>query len=233
MKTNRKTILFVAQLPGVPVVYIVGEYTDMDEEAKEKVQKIFSHGIAVAASISEAVIIDGGLTSHISSSETTPAVRPLSSVLGVSRCEGMYGIDPDLSNFHHHHVVIRCTPKALWKARLKLVRSIVGGGKRPRPVLVILAGGEEGCEGFLRTAADMKWGIIVIPKTGGQANELCDAVAGEGAPSKLMQTIAENGNISVLPESCGPVEMRAMCRMHLMLSGLSEMWDEVNDSDES
>jgi len=52
--------------------------------------------------------MDGGLNSHLSSAETTPEVRPLSSVLGVSRCEGMYGIDSDLSHFHHHHVVVRC-----------------------------------------------------------------------------------------------------------------------------
>ena len=94
------------QLPGSPVVYILGTYTDMDEDMKEKIKNIFSHGIAVAASVSDAVIIDGGLVSHLSSAETTAEVRPLSSVLGISRCEGMYGIDPNLSNFHHHHIVV-------------------------------------------------------------------------------------------------------------------------------
>lgn len=214
-------------------MYILGTYTDMDEDMKEKIKNIFSHGIAVAASVSDAVIIDGGLVSHLSSAETTAEVRPLSSVLGISRCEGMYGIDPNLSNFHQHHIVVRCNPKALWKARIKLIRSIIGGGKRPRPVLVILAGSEEGCEGFLRTAADMNWGIIVVPETGGQADELCSAVAGDGTTSKTMQFVADNGNISIIPESCGANEMRTMCRMHLMLSGLSEYWDEVEDDDGS
>jgi hypothetical protein len=205
---------------------MLGTYNGMDDDMKEKVQQIFSYGIAVAASVSDAVIIDGGLEEHISSAETTAEVRPLSSVLGISRCEGMYGIDPNLSKFHHHHIVVRCNPKALWKARIKLTRSIIGGGEKPRPVVVVLAGREEGCEAFLRIAAGANWGIIVIPETGGQADELCIALEGDETASKTMQYIAENGNISVLPESCGANEMRTMCRMHLMLSELSEMWEE-------
>ena len=63
--------------------------------------------------------------------------------------------------------------------------------------------------------------------------ELCSAVAGDGTTSKTMQFVADNGNISIIPESCGANEMRTMCRMHLMLSGLSEYWDEVEDDDGS
>ncbi len=210
---------------------MLGQTTDMDEESAERVKSLFSHGIAVAASVSDAVIIDGGLSSHISAAETTAAVRPLSSVLGVSRCEGMYGIDPNLSNFHHHHVVVRCTEKALWNARLKLVHSIISTGKRPRPVLVILAGNEPGCEQFLRVAAELNWGIIVVPGTGGHADILCGALAGTGNPGAAIKRVADYGNVSVLPDECGPNEVRTLCRVHLMLSGLAKMWHGDSDSE--
>ena len=205
----------------------------MEEDTQERVKKLFGHGIAVAASVSDAVIIDGGLNAHLSAAETTAEVRPLSSMLGISRCEGMYGINSDLSNFHHHHVVVRCNAKALWNARLKLTRSIIGGDKRARPVLLILAGKEDGCEGLLKTAAQMNWGIIVIPNTGGQADELLAAMNDENTPSKAMQYIAEHGNITVFPEECGPNEMRTLCRAHLMINNLADlMMENESDSDD-
>ena len=39
------------QLPGSPVVYVLGTYTDMEEDMQERVKKLFSHGVAVAASV--------------------------------------------------------------------------------------------------------------------------------------------------------------------------------------
>ena len=61
------------QLPGSPVVYVLGTLTEMEEDTQERVKKLFSHGIAVAASVSDAVIIDGGLNAHLSAAETTAA----------------------------------------------------------------------------------------------------------------------------------------------------------------
>ena len=201
----------------------------MDSGARERVEDLFRRGIAVAASVSDAVIMDGGLAANISSAETTAAVRPLSSVLGVSRCEGMYGIDPTLSNFHHHHVVVRCSVNLVWKARIKLIHSIRGAGPVVRPVLIILAGREDGCEEMLKAATDQNWGIIVIPGTGGQADELCSALADEQTGSSVMQHVAKFGNASVLPESCDAKALSTLCRVHLMLSGLAKMWtdDEI------
>ena len=218
-------------MPGSPVIYLLGTYTEMEEETKERVKSLFSHGVAVAASVSDAVIVDGGLNSHLSSAETTAEVRPHSSILGVTRCEGMYGIDADLSNFHHHHVVVRCNTKALWMARLKLIRSIIGGDKkkRPRPVLIILAGKEDGCEVILRAAAQNKWGIIIVPNTGGHADELLSAVNEEGTGTKTMQYISDHGNISIFPQECGPSEMRTLCRTHLMLNDLADLMMEEED----
>jgi hypothetical protein len=222
------------QIPGSAVVYVIGTYNDMDSGTRERVKNLFSKGIAVAASVSDAVIMDGGLSSNISSAETTAAVRPLSSVLGVSRCEGMYGIDPTLSNFHHHHVVVRCSDKLVWKARLKMIHSIRGPGKAVPPVLIILAGKEDGCEEMLKVAADKNWGIIVIPGTGGQADELCAVLANVQTGSKAMQHVAKFGNASVLPETCEAKDLRTLCRVHLMLSGLAKMWtgDESDEDDE-
>lgn len=109
----------VLKIPGSAVVYLIGEYNSMGSDMKERVKGLFSKGIAPAASVSDAVIVDGGLSSNISAAETTPEVMPLSSVLGVSRCEGMYGVNPNLCTFHDHHVVVRCSNKHIWKARLR------------------------------------------------------------------------------------------------------------------
>ena len=230
--THKFILHFILQVPGSAVVYVIGTYDGMDSITTDRVKLLFSKGVAVAASVSDAVIMDGGLAANLSAAETTAAIRPLSSVLGVSRCEGMYGIDPTLSNFHHHHVVVRCSNNHIWKARVKLIHSISGTGKSGRPVLIILAGREDGCEELLKVAADRNWGIIVMPGTGGHADELCAAIANEGTGSKVMQHVAKYGNASVFPESCDAKDLRTLCRVHLMLSGLAKMWNGDYDSED-
>ena len=137
------------------------------------------------------------------------------------------------NNIFNNSFYFQGTTKALWNARLKLLRSIIGAAdKRPRPVVVILAGHEEGCEIFLKYAMDMNWGIIVIPGTGGQADALHHAMNGEGdETNKIISNIAENGNVTIFPNECGHNEMRTLCRSHLMLSGLAELMLEIDPED--
>ena len=71
-----------------------------------------------------------------------------------------------------------------------------------------------------------------MPGTGGHADELCAAIANEGTGSKVMRHVAKYGNVSVFPKSCDAKDLRTLCRVHLMLSGLAKMWSDDNDSED-
>ena len=197
-----------------PVVMLVGSTAKLGNPVAERVNNLFSSGIAVAAAVSSAIVIDGGLKNDVGAAEPTAAVRPFLHLIGISAAKGRYDASPLLRWGHNQHIVVRCSAKQMPIVRLKLAQIIVG--EQCRGVVVVAAGMPEESIVLLK-AVQLGWAIVVIAGSGGLAEKVIDAKQGNSNDRELKK-IANYGNTFVFQEGLGPEDLRSMIRMHIMIT---------------
>ncbi|MDQ6837058.1 MAG: hypothetical protein M3137_01615 [Actinomycetota bacterium] len=210
------------QPPGA-VVMVVGAADSLEPSVVPWLTQLFSRGLAVAATKTDALLIDGGTASGAMAvlGEAIADRLPRPALLGVaplSKVTYPGGAPADgervLLEPNHTHFVLADVGE--WGQETELLFQMADTFARGVTVAVVLVGGGPVARDEVLHAVRRNWPLLIVTGTGGVADSLAGAVAQRQAGDKraiedpVMAEIVAYRNIDTVALKTDPIELAGL-----------------------
>lgn len=233
------------QAPGA-IVVVVGAADSLDPSIVPWLTQQFSRGLGVAATKTDAVLIDGGTASGAMAvlGEAIADRLPRPALLGVAPLAKVtYPDGPPADGErvalepNHTHFVLADLGE--WGQETELLFRLADTLADGVPVVVVLVGGGQVAREEARQAARRDWPLLVITGTGGLADNLAEIMARRQASAKVeaiedpvMAEIVAYGKIDTVALRADPSELGGLILRRLRPDEPLELvWQQFADLD--
>lgn len=210
------------------ILLLIGGAGDLDPALNTQIERLLEHGLVLAATDTDALIIDGGTKAGVMAlMGKVMALRGrVAPLLGIApqgkvtypggRAAGSIDGGVELDPNHSHFILVQ---GAEWSAGTDLMFRLTAElAKKARVVVVLINGGDEARDEVKR-AAKLGWPIVVVQGSGRLADEIAAEVA-----------FASEGNFEVFGLQGEPGALRQSLIKHIE-GPLIEAWKRFGQYD--
>jgi len=192
-----------------PVLYLVGDFAEADEEARARTEEIYRAAILRTAFHTDTVVVDAGQASGVIAG---PRCDLSSRVFQLGICPAAG--EENVSRNHSQHVVIEDKTNFGDEvdAKCALVKTVAG---KCRVVCLVLNGmGDDArAKREIAACAKMGWPVLALAGFGGLADELAGT-----APGTIPDWMPGAAGIGAVPADLDAAKIASFLRIHLAVN---------------